>query len=116
MVATALVIVLAAIYILMNAACIGFFARRRTGFNPLLHLIIPLLGIITFVPAWLTSAGIDVFSFIAPLAPPYSYMGPGVAGFMIIGVIYLLYLYRRDPRRVVEVGLVHLDPLEEYQA
>jgi len=42
-------------------------------------------------------------------------MGPGVAGFMIIGVIYLIYLYRRHPRRVVEVGLVHLDPLEEYE-
>jgi hypothetical protein len=35
---------------------------------------------------------------------------------MIIGLIYLVYLYRKDPRRVVEVGLVHLDPLEEYQA
>jgi amino acid transporter len=121
MVATALVIVLAAIYIVMNAACIGYFARRRsasttatTRFNPLLHLVIPLLGIITFVPAWLTAAGIKVFSFVAPLAPPYSYLGPGVAGWMIAGVIYLLYLYRRDPRRIVEVGLVHLDPLEEF--
>ena len=115
MVATALVIVLAAIYILMNAACIGFFARRRGGFNPLLHLIFPVLGIITFVPAWLTSAGIKAFSFVVPLAPPYSYMGPGVAGFMILGVIYLIYLYQHDPRRVVEVGLVHLDPLEDYE-
>ena len=43
-------------------------------------------------------------------------MGPGVGGFMIIGVIYLIYLYRRHPQRVVEVGLVHLDPLEEYEA
>ncbi|HUY45746.1 MAG TPA: APC family permease [Streptosporangiaceae bacterium] len=120
MVATALVIVLAAIYIVMNAACIGYFARSAENttrrFNPLLHLVIPLLGIITFIPAWLTSAGIKVFSFIAPLAPPYSYLGPGVAGWMIVGVIYLVYLYRRDPRRVVEVGLVHLDPLEEYEA
>jgi amino acid transporter len=116
MVATALVIVLAAIYILMNAACIGFFARRSSGFNPLLHLVIPVLGIVAFVPAWLTAAGIDVFPFIVPFAPPISYMGPGVAGFMIIGLIYLVYLYRKDPRRVVEVGLVHLDPLEEYQA
>jgi hypothetical protein len=33
---------------------------------------------------------------------------------MAAGVIYLVYLYRRDPRRVVEVGLVHLDPLEGY--
>jgi len=112
MVATALVIVLAAIYILMNAACIGYFARQRGGFNPLLHLIIPLLGIVAFVPAWLTAAGIDVFNFIAPLAPPYSYMGPGVAGFMILGVIYLIYLYNTDPRRITEVGLVHLDELE----
>jgi amino acid transporter len=112
MVATALVIVLAAIYILMNAACLGFFVRRGSGLNPLLHVVIPVLGVIAFVPAWLTAAGIDVFNFIAPLAPPYSYMGPGVAGFMILGVIYMIYLYNTDPRRITEVGLVHLDELE----
>ncbi len=114
MVGTGIVIPLAAIYILMNAACIGFFARRGHGFNVLSHLIIPLLGIATFVPAWLTAAGIKVFSFITPLTPPLSYMGPGVAGWMVVGVIYLVYLCRRDPQRVVEVGLVHLDPLETY--
>jgi len=53
--------------------------------------------------------------YITPFSPPISYMGPGVAGFMIIGVIYLIYLYRRHPQRVVEVGLVHTDPLEEYE-
>ena len=78
MVGTGLVILIVAIYILMNAACIGFFARRGTGFNWLSHLIIPLLGIAAFVPAWLTAAGIKVFSFVTPLAPPLSYMGPGV--------------------------------------
>jgi amino acid transporter len=114
MVATGLVIVLVAIYILMNAACIGFFARPGRNFNVVSHLIIPILGIATFVPAWLTSAGLKVFSFVAPLSPPYSYMGPGVGGFMLLGVIYLIYLYQRHPQRVVEVGLVHLDPLEEY--
>jgi amino acid transporter len=116
MVATALVIVLAAIYIVMNAACIGYFSRGGRRPNPLLHVIIPVLGIATFVPAWLTAAGIKVFSFVAPLSPPFSYMGPGVAGWMVAGLIYLAYLYRRDPRRVVEVGLVHLDPLEELPA
>src|SRR5215471_8492388 len=119
MVATALVIVIVAVYILMNAACIGFFARRGTGFNPLLHGLIPVLGILVFVPAWLTAAGIDkvpyLNKFTSALPAPYSYMGPGVAGFMILGVIYLIYLYRRHPRRVVEVGLVHRDPLEEYE-
>jgi amino acid transporter len=113
MVGTGIVIVLVAIYILMNAACLGFFARRAgglsRGFNWISHLIIPLLGIAAFVPAWLTAAGIKVFSFVAPLAPPYSYMGPGVAGWMVVGLIYLIYLYNRDPGRVTEVGLVHLD-------
>jgi amino acid transporter len=113
MVATALVIVIAAIYILMNAACIGYFARDGRKFNVFWHLIIPLLGIAAFVPAWLTSAGIKVFFFVVPLAPPYSYMGPGVAGFMLVGVIWLIVLYRRSPQRVIDVGLVHLDDPEE---
>jgi amino acid transporter len=108
MVGTGIVIILAAIYILMNAACIGYFARNGR-LNPVLHVLIPVLGIVTFVPAWLTSAGLKVFSFVAPLAPPVSYMGPAVAVWMILGVIYLVYLYRTAPQRVVEVGLVHLD-------
>ena len=113
MVGTGLVIVIVAIYIVMCAACTGFFARRRSGFNWLSHLVIPVLGIAAFVPAWLTSAGIKVFSFVTPLAPPLSYMGPGVGGFMVVGVIYMIYLYRTNPGRVTDVGLVHLDALEE---
>jgi amino acid transporter len=114
MTGTGIVILLVAIYILMNVACIGYFARRRTGFNVLSHLIIPLLGVITFVPAWLSAAGIPAFSFITPLTTPYSYMGPAVAVWMVIGLIYLIFLYARHKQRVTEVGLVHLDPLEEY--
>lgn len=112
-VGTGIVIVLVAVYILMNAACIGFFARRAgglsRGFNWLSHLIIPVLGHAAFVPVCLTAAGIKVFSFVAPLTPPYSSMGPGVAGWLIVGVIYLICLYNRDPSRVTEVGMVHLD-------
>jgi hypothetical protein len=113
MTGTGIVIVLVAIYILMNVACIGYFARaaNRSGrrWNPFLHLIVPVLGVATFVPAWLTSAGIKVFSFVVPLTAPASYMGPGVAGFMVVGIIYLGYLYARNPQRITEVGLVHLD-------
>jgi hypothetical protein len=28
---------------------------------------------------------------------------------MVIGVIYLAYLYLRDPQRVLDVGLIHID-------
>jgi amino acid transporter len=108
MIGTGLVIILAAIYILMNAACIGYFAKKG-GLHPVKHVLIPVLGIVTFIPAWLTSAGIKVFSFVAPLSPPVSYMGPAVAVWMVLGVIYLVYLYRTTPERVTQVGLVHLD-------
>ena len=116
MTGTGIVILLVAIYILMNVACIGYFARRRTGFNVLSHLIIPLLGVVVFVPAWLSAAGIPAFNFITPLSTPYSYMAPAVAVWMVIGVIYLIVLYSRNKQRVTEVGLVHLDPLEEYSS
>jgi amino acid transporter len=116
MVGTGIVIVLVAVYIVMNAACIGFFARRRggltRGLNWLSHLVIPVLGIAAFVPAWLTAAGIKVFSFVAPLTPPLSYMGPGVAAWMVVGVLGLVFLYVRHPARVTEVGLVHLEQPE----
>jgi len=41
-------------------------------------------------------------------------MGPAVGVWMIIGLIYLIFLYARHKQRVTEVGTVHLDPLEEY--
>jgi len=28
---------------------------------------------------------------------------------MVVGIMYLIYLYRRHPQRIAEVGLVHLD-------
>jgi len=32
---------------------------------------------------------------------------------MLPGLIYMIYLYRTHPSRVTDVGLVHLDMLEE---
>jgi amino acid transporter len=74
LIGTGIVTVIVAVYIVANAACIGYFAssaNRGPGrrWNPLLHLIIPLAGIAAFVPAWPTAAGIRVFSFVAPPTP-----------------------------------------------
>jgi amino acid transporter len=107
MVGTALVILIVAIYIVMNAACIGFFSRSRDHkLNVLSHIVIPVLGIAAFVPAGV--------SWITPLPAPLSYMGPAVAVWMVLGIGYLIYLYISDPQRVVDVGLVHIDlaPIE----
>ncbi len=111
MIGTSLVILLVGIYLVINVACIGYFARRAHGFNLVSHLIVPVLGIAAFIPAWLAGAGIKApgLSFITPLKAPFSYMGPAVAVWMIAGVAYLVYLYGRDRQRVVNVALVHID-------
>jgi amino acid transporter len=114
LVATVIVVVVVSVYIVVNAACIGFFARfRRAEFNWLLHLVFPVLGIAAFVPALLTAAGIPVFSFVVPLTSPISYAGPVVGIWMLLGVVYLAYLWARHRQRVVDTGLVHLDGDEE---
>lgn len=110
LVATVIVVVVVAVYIVVNLACIGFFVRhQRAAFNPVLHVVVPILGIAAFVPALLTSAGIPVFSFVVPLTPPISYAGPIVGVWMLLGLIYLAYLWSRHRQRVIDVGLVHLD-------
>jgi amino acid transporter len=112
MVGTALTILIVGVYILMNASCIGFFSRSRDHkLNLLSHVIIPVLGILAFIPAWCAGAGIKIpgINFISPLSAPYSYMGPATAIWMVLGVIFLIILYVTNPRRVTEVGLVHID-------
>ncbi len=111
MIGTSLVILLVGIYLIVNLACIGYFARRSHGFNLFSHLIVPVAGVAAFIPAWLAGAGIKApgLSFIAPLSPPLSYMGPAVAVWMLLGIGYLIYLYLRDRQRVLDVGLIHLD-------
>jgi amino acid transporter len=110
MVGTGIVILLVANYIIAHASAIGYFLRRRRqDFNVGLHLIVPILGILAFIPAWLAAAGIPAFSFIPKLAAPISYAGPAVAVWMVIGVIYALVLRRRAPQRISDISRVHLD-------
>jgi amino acid transporter len=115
MVATALVILLVGIYLVMDLACIGYFVRRAHGFNLISHVIVPVLGIAAFIPAWMTGAGLSApgLRFIPPLTKPLSYMGSAAAIWMGVGILYLLYLYARDRQRVVDVSLIHLDAAPE---
>jgi amino acid transporter len=110
MVGTGIVILLVAIYIVANVTCIAYFLRRRRSeFNVLLHLVVPVLGVAAFVPPWLTAAGLPAFSFVTRLSPPISYAGPAVAVWMVLGIAYLVWLYLRHPDRVAQVSRVHLD-------
>jgi amino acid transporter len=108
--ATIIVDVFVPLYILLNLACIVYFARfRRSEFNWLLHGVMPVLGIIAFVPAFFAGAGIPVFSFITPLPAPLSYAGPAVGAWMLIGIIYLVVLYLRHPDRIAQTRRIFVD-------
>ena len=55
---TAVGLLFAGMYILVNLACIGYFMReRRSEFNPLKHLVVPILGVIAMIPAVLAVIG-----------------------------------------------------------
>jgi amino acid transporter len=108
--ATIIVLIIVGVYIACDLACIGYYLRhRREDFNPLMHLVIPVLGIAAFVPAFLAAAGIQAFSFIAPLTSPSSYAGIVVGVWLVIGVILLAYFATQHPERLAEMSRVHLD-------
>ncbi|MBO0869638.1 MAG: APC family permease [Micromonosporaceae bacterium] len=107
---TAIVILLVAIYIIANIACIGYFLRRRrSDHNPVLHIVIPVLGVLAFVPAWLTALGVPIASFVTPLSPPLSYAGIAMGVWMVLGIGYVAWLSVKYPGRVADVARVHLD-------
>lgn len=112
LVATVIVIVVVLVYVLCDLACIGYFTRvRRDELNPLLHVVLPAVGVVAFVPALLTAAGIPAFSFISPLTAPVSYAGPVVVLWLLLGGAYLAVLQRRHPDRVAAMSHVHLTDL-----
>ncbi len=108
--ATVIVTVVVGVYIVVNLACAGYFLRgRREALRPVRHLLLPVLGIVAFVPALLTAAGIPAFDFVAELTAPVSYAGPVVGVWMAAGVVVLLVLIRRHPERIAETARVHLE-------
>ncbi|GCB51763.1 hypothetical protein [Streptomyces sp. NL15-2K] len=79
------------------------------GFLVMRHLLLPALGIVAFVPAPPTAAGLPGFDFVSEPTVPVSYAGPIVAVWMAAGVVVLVVLIRRRPGRTPENACVHLD-------
>jgi amino acid transporter len=104
--------VVIAIYMMVNLACLLYYAReQRDEFNVVLHGIVPILGILAFVPAFLVAIGVggSIFDFIAPLPYPFSVVGPVVGIWYLIGVVYLIYLSARKPQRLRDTGKVFIE-------
>ena len=106
-VGTIVTAVIIAIYMVVNLACLVFYLREgRAEFNPLLHGLVPILGILAFLPAFLTAVGIKAFDFVNALPYPISLVGPVVGIWYAIGLVYLVVLLTTRPERLRETGRV----------
>jgi hypothetical protein len=72
------------------------------------HLLIPVLGIAAFVPAWFTALGIggSFLKFVTPLSYPSSEAGLAIGIWYVIGIGVLVCLYARHPERLPEMRRV----------
>jgi amino acid transporter len=110
LIATMATAVVVLIYIALNIAAFRFYlVHQRNEFNVVKHVIVPLVGIAFFAPAWLTAMGIRAFSFVVRLSGPARFTGLVVGIWYVLGVLYLIYLYRRAPERVRETGRIFIE-------
>jgi hypothetical protein len=100
------------IYMVFNLSCLMYYLRRRRSeFKVVLHAVIPVLGIVAFVPAWLAAMGIgaNVLKFVTPLSYPSSLAGDIIGAWFVLGVLVLVYLYIRHPERLPLMRRVFAD-------
>jgi len=92
-----------------------YLRERRSEFNPLLHLVVPVVGILAFIPAFFTALGIGkgVFNFVSPLPYPLNRAGLVVGIWFALGIVFLIWLTARHPERIRETGRVFLDEPSE---
>lgn len=99
----------AAMYIAVNAAAIGFFLReQRAEFNVLKHLVVPVLGVLAMIPAFLSVlGGVTILGVeIPPLSDYLAYVPILVFGWMAVGVVLYLVLRSSRPDALARVGEV----------
>jgi amino acid transporter len=110
LVATIAVVLFIPIYIVVNLSSLLYYARKRPHeFNWLLHGVVPVVGILFFIPAEFAASGVPIFKFIPRLSSPLSYAGLVAGIWMLVGVAYLIYLYNAKPQRVADTGKVFLE-------
>ncbi|HVV89536.1 MAG TPA: APC family permease [Solirubrobacterales bacterium] len=105
---TALTVVFIPIYVITSISSGTYYWReRRSEFHWLLHVVVPVLVAVIFVPVEVASFGIDFAGLgIAPLAYPGK-AGLWVAlGWMLFGAGYLVYLRANNAEGVRLLGTV----------
>ena len=99
----------AGMYIAVNLATIGFFlTERRDEFNVVKHLVIPVLGALAVVPAFLGVLGGVTIPFLGtavpPLASPFDLVPLLVAAWMVIGIVLYFVIRSARPDAIDKIG------------
>jgi len=99
----------AGMYIAVNIATIGYFLReRREEFNVIKHLLIPILGVVAVIPAFLGVLGgvtIPLLGTEVPqLAAPFDLVPILVAIWMVAGVILYFVVRSLRPAAIEQIG------------
>jgi amino acid transporter len=99
----------AAMYVAVNLAVIGYYFReQRSEFSWIKHLVVPILGILLLIPAFLGVLGgltIPFFDIkLDPLKTPYDIVPLLVLIWMILGVVVWFVLRRRAPEALGRIG------------
>jgi amino acid transporter len=107
------------LYTIVALSCLGYFLRARPeGFNPLLHVVVPVLAIAVMIPALMTSVGVGsgIFEFISPLPYPLDVAGFIAFGWLIAGIVFASYQWSRHPDRARATERVFVDAPEPQPA
>jgi amino acid transporter len=99
----------AGMYIAVNVATIGFYLReRRDEFNLIKHLVIPLLGALAVVPAFMGVLGGVTIPLLGtevpPLAQPFDLVPILVGAWMLIGIVLYFVMRQVRPDAIGQIG------------
>jgi amino acid transporter len=99
----------AGMYIALNIAAIGYYlGERRSEFNPLKHVVVPIIGVILLIPAFLGVLGgvtIPILDVPIPaLTSPIDVVPLLVAIWMVVGIVLYFVLRSSRPDTIQRVG------------
>jgi len=108
---TMVTLIVVVIYILTNLSNLVFYWReRRDELNPIWNVVVPVLGVVIFIPVLLASFGIDfaglgIVSLTAPAnAAPWIDLA-----WLVLGAALYAYLSSRSPAALKETATIFVE-------
>ena len=108
---TMVTLIVVVIYILTNLSNLVFYWReRREELNPIWNVLVPVLGVVIFIPVLLASFGIDfaglgIVSLTAPAnAAPWIDLA-----WLVLGAALYAYLSSRSPAALKETATIFVE-------